>query len=159
MEFDATNSPFIRLPHPHTNIFITPPRYTDGAVTIATYNDPSVYINLVKTPFPYAQQDWDSEFPILEKAAEDALAEWRQAGGGWVASCPVGKIREIDPETGEDRFFGSIVVRRRGFMMIGDEGERRVVKEENDGLQPGDPRIAWEIGCLLPGACCDERVR
>jgi hypothetical protein len=71
MEFDANNSPFIRLPAPNENIIITPSRYSDGDAVIELLSDPRVYMNLAGPPYPYGQEEWDSWFPILEKASKD----------------------------------------------------------------------------------------
>jgi hypothetical protein len=68
MEFDSNDSPIIRLSAPHTNITITPPRYSDGEAVISMLSDPRVYMNLAGPPYPYAQKEWDEWFPIIERA-------------------------------------------------------------------------------------------
>jgi len=161
MEFDENNSPFIRLPAPHTNIIITPPCYSDGDAVITVLNDPRVYMNLAGPPFPYAKKDWDERFPMIEKATSDALTEWREVaksrnemGDGnqlekrWMSrGLPVSAIRDVDPVTGEQKFVGDIGVRRREFMILEDQEERKRLIQENEALEAGDPEIAWEMGC------------
>lgn len=163
MEFDKNNSPFIPLPPPHTDIIVTPPRYTDGDAIIRNFNDPKVYMNLVTPPYPFTRQDWDERFPIIERQAHDALLEWKEAEASrlnavageaegmqrkWVGiGFPVTAIREIDPKTREETFIGDISIRRREFKVTLDEGERKRARDENFDLEAGDPRIAWDVGC------------
>jgi hypothetical protein len=159
MEFDANNSPFIRLPAPNENIIITPSRYSDGDAVIKLLSDPRVYMNLAGPPYPYGQEEWDGWFPILEKASKDTLAEWleveksRKEGGHgrkWVTGArgaPVSAIREVDPVTGEQRFIGSIDATRKNWLFYAVTEENKRKQEANDALEAGDPRIQWDLGC------------
>ena len=64
-----TNDPYLRLPPPHSNIIITPPRSRppDGADTddcdeadmIEVLNDFSVTKNLTLPPYPFQREDAD----------------------------------------------------------------------------------------------------
>ena len=72
------------------------------------------------------------------------------AGGPplWVdTGSPVTAIREVDSETGEQKFVSESMVRRRGFLLVSDEAERKRQKDSNDAMEAGDPRIEWKIGC------------
>jgi hypothetical protein len=118
-------------------------------------------MNLAGPPFPYTRKDWDEWFPMIEKATSDALVEWREVdksrkenerGSGeekrWLGEgLPVSSIREVDPVTGEQKFIGDIGIRRREFMILGDEEEKKRLVEENNALEAGNPNIAWEMGC------------
>jgi GNAT superfamily N-acetyltransferase len=159
MEFDANNSPFIRLPAPNENIIITPSRYSDGDAVIELLSDPRIYMNLAGPPYPYGQEEWDSWFPILEKASKDTLKEWREVensrkegvhGRQWVTGAhgaPVTAIREIDPVTGEQKFIGSIDATRKNWLFYGATDENKRKQEANDALEAGDPKIQWDLGC------------
>jgi hypothetical protein len=174
MEFDANNSPFIRLPAPNENIIITPSQYSDGDAVIKLLSDPRVYMNLAGPPYPYGQKEWDSWFPILERASKNTLAEWREVeksrkerghGRQWVTGAhgaPVTAIREIDPVTGEQKFIGSIDATRKNWLFYGATEENKRRQEANDALEAGDPRIQWDLGCksqtILHFVCDNERV-
>ena len=156
MEFDSNDSPIIRLSAPHTNIIITPPRYSDGEAVIFMLSDPRVYMNLAGPPYPYAQKEWDEWFPIIERSSHDALLEWKEAeksrkdggyGKRWVKGAPVIAIRDVDPVTREQKLIGIIGVARMDFMIkaANDENKRR--QEVNEALDAGDPEIVWELGC------------
>lgn len=162
MNFDENGTPFIALPEPHSNIIITHSRFEDGDVLIPMMNDPRVYMNLTGPAFPYTQKDWEEFFSKTEKSRSEALAEWKEiekskmeAGDDgkdfkrWIGGTPVNCLREIDPETKQQRFIGHISVRRRGFLAIRDKAERNRVEEENASRKAGDPLIEWEIGYFL----------
>jgi len=134
MEFDSNNSPFISFQSTHPNFIITPPRFSDGETSIAAMNHPAVYMNLNGPPFPYTQQNWEEWFQIIDKESNAALAEWKetQSANGkegerkWMSAAPVSTIREVDVQTGEERFVGNISIRRRGFLTVKDLEERYV---------------------------------
>jgi hypothetical protein len=83
------------------------------------------------------------------------LAEFREVetsrgepnGRKWVGGIPFTVIREIDPQAGESTFIGDFYIRRNGFVEIENEEDRKRMKEQNDGLEAGDPNIVWETGC------------
>lgn len=156
MEFDSNNSPFLRLPAPHSNIILTPPRDSDGDAVIEILSDPRVYMNLAGPPFPYGQKEWDEWFPIIEKGAHDALLELREVekakkegGSGtiWVKGASVNAIRELDPVTSEQKFIGIIGIDRRDFVFHDGNKETQMRKEENFAFEAGNPGITWELGC------------
>lgn len=150
MEFDKDGSPFIQFPAPHENLRITPPLYSDGPAVAKINNDPRVYMYLSGPPFPYTQESWDEWWPILSKVAAEALAEFKEVQDGkrkWVgAGSPVMAIREMKGD-GISEFIGDIAIRKREFLVIKDETERKRARDENEGLEAGDPQIQWEIGC------------
>ncbi len=158
MEFNPTNNePFIALPPPHSNIFLTPPRITDAPAAIRILNDPLVYMYLGSPPFPYTQQSFDEWFPTASKASAEALSEYldvvetrngEEGGRQWVNSkIPVGSIRERNEDTGEEVFIGEIGIKKKAFLMVKDEEEKKRLMAENLALEAGDERIMWEVGC------------
>jgi len=126
-------------------------------------NDPRVYMNIMTPPFPYALKDWELFFPIIQKLCSDALVEWKELekcrndateagkeeGKRWMGNVPVQSLREIDPETKEQKYIGSIGIRRGGFLATRDVVERKRLAAENASRKAGDPLIEWEIGCKL----------
>ncbi|KAE9365741.1 hypothetical protein N431DRAFT_429975 [Stipitochalara longipes BDJ] len=158
MEFDSNNSPFIRLPAPHKDIIITPPRYSDGEAVIEILSDPRVYMNLAGPPYPYGQKEWDEWFPIIGKASKDALSEWREVekfrkeggdGKKWINGAPVTAIREVDPLTGEQKFIGTLDPTRNNYIFHGVHAENQRKQDLNDALKAGDPKIDWSLGYYL----------
>ena len=126
-------------------------------------NDPRVYMNLAGPPFPYTEKVWEEFFPIAQKSPGEALAEWKDieksrneaAKAGeeevkrWMGRVPVESLREIDPETKEQKYIGSISIRKTAFLGIKDKAERERLVAENESRKAGDPLIYWEIGCKL----------
>lgn len=116
-------------------------------------------MNLAGPPYPYGQKEWDSWFPILEKASKDTLAEWREVeqarkegshGRQWVTGAhgaPVTAIREVDSVTEEQKFIGSIDATRKNWLFYGVAEENKRKQEANDALEAGDPKIQWDLGC------------
>jgi len=168
MEFDSTSSPFMRLPSPHQNLILTPPTLDDEADVLIAMNDPSVYMNLLSPPLPFTKQDFLTRqkeriekcnqaleaFLLMEKCRREGGTE-----GIWVGDMPLGTIREVDGVTGKRRFVGEFSLRRRRFgMMERKEGAR--LKGFNDGLEVGDRRIGWDIGCeYFCFSSCFPRLR
>jgi len=127
-------------------------------------NDPRVYMNLSAPPFPYAQKDWESFFPIVQKSCSDALTEWndieeskkeavkagREEMKRWMSALPINCLREIDLETDEQRFIGNLGIRKAEFLDVKDKEERKRLQEENKSRKAGDPLVQWEVGCESP---------
>jgi hypothetical protein len=163
MQFDKNNVPFLSFPSPYESFILTPPRASDADtvadVSIAAMNDPRVYLNLSNTPFPYVRKDWDEWNEMISKEAEDTLAELKEveearqrgddAGKKWVSASPFRIIRQVDAETGEEKFIGEIMIWRQKFGVISDEAERKRLRERNNALPAGDPGIGWAIACKL----------
>jgi hypothetical protein len=155
MEFDESNTPFLRLPLPHSNIILAIGRDSDGPAIISMLNDPAVYMNLAGPPFPYTQAHFDARFQETSSEIEIALAEFRDIeasrgelnGRKWVNGIPFSVIRKINPQTGKDTLIGDFYIRRNGFIEIENEEDRKRMKDKNDGLEAGDPNIVWETGC------------
>lgn len=117
MEVDSKGSLFIRLPPPHGNMIITEPHYSDGETVLVDFNNPLIYMNLAGPPFPYTSNDWDERFSRVSKTSSMTMEEWKGVEASrqkvetgakkWVGTAvPVTAIREINNETGEEKFLG-----------------------------------------------------
>lgn len=151
LELDSsTGEPFLRLPAPHDNIIITPPRLEDGPETVQILNDPKVYKYLSGPPFPYLQENAD-EWQALIKSQSDPLIEdiSSKEVGAIVSGCPVRAIREVRAD-GSELYIGDVSVTRHGWLELDDEKERTALREENLARDVGDPNILWAFG----GMCC-----
>ena len=126
---ERTGEPFLRLPSPHENIIITPPRMEDAASAVRNLSDPRVYKTLQGPPFPYRYEDaidWlqkirassDTLLKELQEAAQEGLGEPKIVNG-----CPVRSLREVH-EDGSDTFIGDIGTHRCTFTGVADEEER-----------------------------------
>ncbi|KAI0778311.1 acyl-CoA N-acyltransferase [Trametes elegans] len=153
LQFDArTGEPFLRLPSPHDNIVITPPRFSD-APTIASYmNDPALYKWLDGPPFPYlpqhadfwldkAKQSTDAVFQELQRANE----EHPDGPPAVVSACPVRILREVRAD-GTDLFLGDVMFVRERWPDIMDAHEKESLAMPNAERPVGDPGIIWCIG-------------
>lgn len=152
MEFDIHNTPYLRLPPPHSSITLKIYRATDAPVLISMLNHPAVYMNLAGPPFPYLQKHHDSKIKELEVDTANALNFLRESKSSegkakWASTVPFTVIREVDADTSDETVLGDLVLRRSNFLDVNDEKERESIKSRNDSLEAGNPDIVWEIGC------------
>jgi hypothetical protein len=122
----TTGEVFLRLPAPHENIIITPPRESDAADLVLILNDPRVYKFLVGPPIPY---------------------RLHHAVGG----CPVQHIREVRFD-GTELLLGDVSVARNGWTDVTDEDLREKMTKENLEKPDGDHSIVRTIGGALRNA-------
>lgn len=153
---ERTGEPYLRLPSPHDNIIITPPRTEDIPAIIAALNDPRVYSTLEGPPFPYKEEHAVWWIDHVKAPSDELLQELRQAADDGsqslkvVAGCPVRTLREVK-EDGTDIFLGDIGCDRCGYPDVVDQEEKSRLTFANDQLPPGDKDIVWCIGgiCTL----------
>jgi len=149
-----TGEPYIRLPAPHPNIIITPPRATDADTIVAILNDPAVALNLASPPYPYLHAhavSWlERELPTCREAQEEIAACAAKGGDepSFVSKCPVQSIREVK-EDGEEVHIGEVRIIRSNFFHIRDEEEAKRLEKENNQRAVGDPNIEWFFGDYL----------
>lgn len=143
----TTGEVFLRLPAPHENIIITPPRYSDAAETVLIVGDPRVYKFLIGPAFPYLHhhaEEWVGKI----KNKSDKILEDLHEGKTVVDGCPVHHIREVQPD-GTELFLGDVSVTRGGWLSVNDytnEELLAVMVKENLEKPVGDPGIVWTIG-------------
>lgn len=138
----ATGEPFLRLPAPHQNIIVTPPREGDDEHLFALFRDTNVADWFSSIPAPFSR---DQSRAMLDQAKEvadavlDELHTLEKESPGKklkvVDGCPVRHLREVQ-ENGTDVFIGYIEVRRNVYKDVLDETERRAQFEENN-KRPG----------------------
>jgi len=151
----TTGEVFLRLPAPHENIIITPPRDSDGADIVLILNDPRVYKNLLGPPFPYHPHHAE-EWLRTVKSNSDNILEDLRGGKTVVDGCPVQHIREVQPD-GTDLFLGDLSVTRNGWLEVTDRVLREKMTKENLEKPVGDPSIVWTLGGMSRSAV--ERPR
>ncbi|KAG0709436.1 GNAT domain-containing protein [Suillus ampliporus] len=141
LEFNPkTGEPFLRLPAPHQNIILTPPREGDQAVLTHHMNDPAIYKWIEGPPVPYLPEH--AEFWVqLVKGQSDATLEF-------VDVSPVRHLREVK-ENGIDVLIGDLNLRRSPIEEVLDEEDRKRLQEENEKKQAGDPTIQYAVGDWL----------
>ncbi|EKM53522.1 uncharacterized protein PHACADRAFT_259941 [Phanerochaete carnosa HHB-10118-sp] len=148
-----TGEPFIRLPSPHENLILTPPRPSDVAANYSWMTDPKVYKMLEGPPFPYLESNAISWNEIITTQAAEAMREFQEAQAAerstgtktFVGTCPVRYIREVQ-EDGSDVALGDIDAHRCQFPAVRDPDEKARLAEENNARELGDPDIVWCIG-------------
>ena len=140
----TTGEVFLRLPAPHENIIITPPRESDVDELVIMLNDPRVYRFLLTPPYPYHPHHAE-EWLRMTKGRSDRLLEVLRGGGSMVDGCPVQYIREIQPD-GTNLLLGDVSVARNGWIEVRDEGQRARLAKENLGKPVGDHSIVWTMG-------------
>ena len=157
-----TGEPFLRLPEPHTNIILTPPRMSDVPFVVENLNDPRVYSNLMGPPFPYLEEHavyWLKSVigpadALLKELKEHAEAE-PESTPKIVGGCPVRILREVQPD-GTELYLGDLGVSRCGFPHGREGADRERLSAENDAREVGDESIVWCLGgmpCSPPFDC------
>ncbi|KAG2042695.1 hypothetical protein BDR03DRAFT_944009 [Suillus americanus] len=150
-----TGEPFLRLPAPHQNIIITPPRQGDQSVLIQHLNDPAIYGWMQTLPVPYLPEHADFWIQFVKGESDAALECLRKSAKDFpngplqlVGASPVGHLREVK-EDGTDVFIGDVNFGRSPFEEVLDEVERKRLQEDNAKKQAGDPTIQHTIGDWL----------
>jgi len=150
-----TGEPFLRLPAPHHNIIITPPREEDQPVLMQHMNDPAIYEWIEGPPVPYLPEHADSWIQLVMQHSDAILEYLRKSEGEfpngplqYVDASPVRHLREVK-EDGTDIFIGDIQFRRGPFEEVLDEAERSRMQKENARKPAGDPTIQYAVGDWL----------
>ncbi|KIJ38427.1 hypothetical protein M422DRAFT_104847, partial [Sphaerobolus stellatus SS14] len=148
---EETKEPFLRLPPPHSNIILTPPRVNDEEISaiVSILNVEKVTKWLQGPPFPYKPEHakyWLEE----NKQSTDAIIKEIESKepGYFIGGCPVRILREIT-EDGREIFLGDCGIDAWGFEEIADQEERKRLVEENSKKEPGDPDKEWSFGDYL----------
>ncbi|TBU34788.1 acyl-CoA N-acyltransferase [Dichomitus squalens] len=156
LEFNPkSGEPFLRLPAPHENIIITPPRMSDAPAVVSNMADPAIYTFLEGPPFPYLPEhadQWltkikngtDAAFEVLKRANEEKPDEPPVL----LEEPPVRTIREIR-EDGSELFLGDILFVRERYPDIDDKEVKKTLAQPNADRTLGDPEIVWCIGDYL----------
>ncbi|KAL2217495.1 acetyltransferase, GNAT family [Thermoascus aurantiacus ATCC 26904] len=161
-----TNEPYLRLPAPHADIILTPPRpagsggESDECAFVTILNDPRVYPFLESTPVPYLPEHAAS-FLREKREERDQILKDVEAGRKFVDGCPFRCIRQMkkkkaeeegdeDGEIEGDVLIGDIGITRCAFYELppGSE-ERREAQDRNKALPVGSRDIVWGIGNFL----------
>lgn len=142
---EKTNEPYLRLPLPHTNIILTPPRDADNEAIVKIMNDQRVFQWLESTPYPYYLEHAKAWLEVTSRQANTVLQQLEETPGGFVGGCPVRILREVK-DNGEESFLGDCGIGKWGFADILDPGEREKARRENDQRPPGDPGTVWGFG-------------
>ena len=146
----TTGEVFLRLPAPHENIIITPPRYSDAAEIVLILNDPRVCKFFIGPPFPHRLHHAEEWVGRIKNKSDEILEDLRK-GKTVVDGCPVHHIQEVQPD-GTELFLGDVSVRRGGWLNIDNYANETLLAEmtkENMERPVGDPGIVWAIGGLL----------
>ncbi|TFK56762.1 acyl-CoA N-acyltransferase [Heliocybe sulcata] len=146
-----TGEPYLRLPHPHQSILITPIRPVDADARVEILNDARVYDYLSGIPHPYTREH-AQEWTKLVTARSDELLQQLQGPSHdqpkVVDGCPVMTLREVK-EDGTDIFIGDVSIARSSFVQIVDPVEKARLRAENAARPNGDPEILYMIGDWL----------
>lgn len=143
-----SNEPYLRLPAPHSNIILTPPRLTeaDEKAIVEYLNNIEVGKWLSGTPFPYLpsharqwmEKTYESSQKVLEEINEKPI-------GSPINGCPFRILREVK-EDGQDTLIGDCGIGTWLFDDIEDPGEKAKATEQNEARRAGDPLKEWGFG-------------
>ncbi|OSD03197.1 acyl-CoA N-acyltransferase [Trametes coccinea BRFM310] len=150
-----TGELFLRLPSPHDNIIITPPRMSDAPTIVSYMNDPALYYWLEGPPFPYLPQhaeEWLTKIKTDTDAARERLDRANEEHGDAppvVVPCwPIRSLREVR-EDGSELFIGDITLVRERWPDLEDKEAKATLERANAAKEDGDPSIVWCIGDYL----------
>lgn len=151
LEYNShTSEPFLRLPPPHHNIILTPPRPSpeDEDALVTALNDPQVYVRFLdRPPLPFLREHAAKYIASSVEDCDRILREW-DAGSGFVDGCPFRCIREETED--DDVLIGDITLFRYVFYEFppGSE-EQENAQERNMSLAAGNTDLLWGVGCKL----------
>ncbi|EPT01563.1 hypothetical protein FOMPIDRAFT_1059740 [Fomitopsis schrenkii] len=147
----STGEPYLRLPSPHTNIIITPPRMSDVDALVGHMNDARVVSSFSGPAYPYLTSHAESWISTVKEKSDGLLAELKQqhpdAPLKLVGGCPVHYIREV-ADDGTETFIGDLFIHRCHFPHDGAQ-QTALRAEENAARPVGDPAIVWCVGDWL----------
>lgn len=136
-----THEPYLRLPSPHDNIIITPPRMSDVDALVPHLNDRKIADWLTGPPFPYLPSHAEGWLTTIKEASDAILAELERDDSGqsdsipkFVGGCPVQFLREVG-EDGTETLIGDITIRRCEFLHEGSQQSMHC--EENQARVAG----------------------
>ncbi|EPT01564.1 hypothetical protein FOMPIDRAFT_1023242 [Fomitopsis schrenkii] len=145
-----TGEPYLRLPSPHANIIITPPRMSDVDALVGHLNDTKVVNSLIGPPYPYLTSHAESWISTVKGKSDGILAELEQQHPDgplkFVGGSPVHYIREV-ADDGTETFIGDLFIHRCEFPHEGVQ--QSALSEENAARPIGDPAIVWCVGDWL----------
>lgn len=147
----VTKEPILRLPPPHDNIIITPPRMCDGPALVQNLNDPQICRWLESPPYPYTEDNADDWLKRVKDGSDALLRQLKEAAENdqtktlVVGSCPVRSLREVQ-ENGTEVYIGEIGVDRCNYPELDNSPKKAKLVKENWEREDGDPEIVWCIG-------------
>ncbi|KAK7060816.1 hypothetical protein VNI00_000549 [Paramarasmius palmivorus] len=131
---EVYDTPFLRLPEPHSDVIIAAPRLWDA--------EPSVEIMLDRA------QGWITR---VKNASDEVLEAMKINEGVFVDGCPVRHIIKLQ-DNGGHVFIGDVGISRSYWADIIDTQERQERLDENNARPSGDSNIAWQVGYYLSPA-------
>ncbi|KAF8516745.1 GNAT domain-containing protein [Hysterangium stoloniferum] len=146
---EKTNEPYLRLPSPHSNIILTPPRQTDAERIVELLNDRRIVDWLEGPPYPYEidhARQWIERTDHLVQKVLDELKT--KPVGEFVGGCPVRCLREIKDD-GEEIFLGDCGIDEWGYVDVDDIEERKRLINDNFERPSGHPDKEWGFGDYL----------
>ncbi|KAM5452761.1 hypothetical protein MaudCBS49596_003067 [Microsporum audouinii] len=152
--------PYLTIPG-RPNLIITPRRPEDVHFAVKVLNNFEVARWLFGPPYPYtlemaieySETAIAQELLVLKEIQDhSSIMNGNGKKNPFVSGCPVGSIREIQPDTGEEVLIGCIGMRRYDFLEIEDDAEREATVKANEAKEVGDDSIAWAMGNFLDPA-------
>jgi RimJ/RimL family protein N-acetyltransferase len=141
-----TGELFLRLPSPHSNIVLTPPRASDAAAIVDIVNDPAIHPWLGRPKTTFLLEDAQKlveEFTLASDMVTKSLQEATSSDLFPVEDCPVRSIRELKDD-GTDVYLGNIAFKRCNWWDVpGPERDRLIA--QNTAHPIGDPEIVWQV--------------
>ena len=109
----TTGEVFFRLPAPHENTILTPPRDNHAADIVPILNNPGVYIFLPRPPVPHHHHRTVEWLRRMKNRSSKTLEDLR-GGKTVVDERSVQLIREVQPD-GTELFIDDTSVPRNGW--------------------------------------------
>ncbi|KAL4247206.1 hypothetical protein ABKN59_007926 [Abortiporus biennis] len=154
LQYDPiTNEPFIRVPHRHANLIVTPPRPSDYIPLIDIMNDPTVYSYLYAPSHPFLESDAIEWIQSSKQECDKVLSNYSKHEllnpEIPIDGSPVNTIREILAD-GTQKFVGEISLKRsRCLVHLHQPDIMKQKLQENNDRSLGDPDILHDVSPYL----------
>ncbi|KAJ7061499.1 acyl-CoA N-acyltransferase [Mycena amicta] len=151
LERTLSGEPFLRIPAPHANLILTPPRPEDAAALVGIINDPDVYPWLGRPTEKYTLADAQAVVEQFTRSSDKVIKALTDSADAeelvFADDCPVQSIREVQVD-GKEVFIGHITIKRCNWWDV-KAGEREPLMAVNAARPTGDPDIVWQLSDVL----------
>ncbi|ESK87388.1 gnat family [Moniliophthora roreri MCA 2997] len=142
------DTPFLRLPSPHTDVIIAAPMLRDVEPSVAIMSDARVRKWTLGSELSYTVDRAQKWINGIKEISDDILESMKNGGQAFCDGCPVRHIIKINGD-GSRAFIGDIGIQRSNWADVLNSQERQRYLDENNARSFGDAAVAWQVGYYL----------
>ncbi|CAK5263893.1 unnamed protein product, partial [Mycena citricolor] len=144
-----TGELYFRLPLPHSNFILTPPRASDTESLMHIIRDPAVHTWLARPSAEWGLDDAQMLNDAHIAQARSVLQAMQEGDGlGFFGDCPLRAIREVGQPDAADVYVGNVSIKRCGWFDVASP-QREALIALNDARAVGDGDIVWQVSDFL----------